>query len=231
MSMTPAEPDLARQAASEGLGTLFLVTGVVGSGIMAQTLTHDVALALLCNTIATGALLSVLILIFAPISGAQFNPAVTLALFSLGEITASRAFIFVAAQIAGGVCGTFLAHAMFSLPILEIGEKARTGTGQWIGEGVATFGLLLTILGCRQSGARVVAAAVGLYIASAYWFTSSTSFANPAVTIARALTPTFAGIRPQDVPLFIAVQCAAALAAAYMARVLLTNQTITQAKP
>ena len=230
MSMTSAEPDLTRQVASEALGTLLLVTGVVGSGIMAQTLTHDIALALLCNTIATGALLSVLILIFAPISGAQFNPAVTLALFSLGEITASRALLFAIAQICGGVCGTFLAHAMFSLPILEIGEKARTGTGQWIGEGVATFGFLLTILGCRHNGARTVAAAVGLYITAAYWFTSSTSFANPAVTIARALTPTFAGIRPQDAPLFVAVQCAAAFAATRMARRLFANHSITLGK-
>lgn len=218
MSTKSAAPDLKVQLAAEAIGTMLLVAGVVGSGIMAQNLTHDVALQLLCNTLATGALLTVLILIFAPISGAQFNPAVTLALYSRREIVASRALAFVVVQILGAVSGTFLAHAMFALPILELGNKIRTGTGQWIGEGVATFGLLLTIFGCRAGGARVVAGAVGLYITAAYWFTSSTSFANPAVTLARALTPTFAGIRPQDILLFIAVQCASAVAAASAAK-------------
>lgn len=213
MSTKLAVLNLRTQAAAEAIGTMLLVAGVVGSGIMAQRLTHDVALQLLCNTLATGALLIVLIMVFAPISGAQFNPAVTLAIYSRGELSSSRALLFVVSQVAGGILGTLLAHAMFSLPLFAAGEKVRTGMGLWIGEGVATFGLVLTIFGCRSNGPRVVAIAVGLYISAAYWFTSSTSFANPAVTLARALTPTFTGIRPQDVPVFIVVQCIAALAA------------------
>jgi glycerol uptake facilitator-like aquaporin len=172
----------------------------------------------LCNAIATGCLLTVLILIFAPVSGAHLNPAVTLALCARREIPVRDALLYAAAQIAGGVAGTLLAHAMFAWPLLAAGTTARTGGGQWLAEAVATFGLLLTIFGCRAGGARVVAAAVGLYITAAYWFTSSTSFANPAVTLARALTPTFAGIRPADVPMFIAVQLVAALLAAAFAR-------------
>ncbi len=218
MSTTSAAPDLLRKAIAEALGTALLVAGVVGSGIMAQTLTHDVALMLLCNTIATGALLTVLILIFAPVSGAHFNPAVTLAMCARGEMPASHGVLYSAMQILGGAAGTVLAHAMFSLPLIAVGEKIRTGEGQWIAEGVATVGLLLTIYGCRAGGHRVVAAAVGLYIAAAYWFTASTSFANPAVTLARALTPTFAGIRPADVLPFIAAQLIAALIAALAAR-------------
>ncbi|MGZ5924438.1 MAG: aquaporin [Rhizomicrobium sp.] len=230
MSTISAVSDLRRQAAAEAIGTMLLVAGVVGSGIMAQHLTHDGALALLCNTLATGAVLIVLILVFAPVSGAHFNPAVTLALFSRGEIAASHALLYAVAQVIGGACGTFLAHAMFSLPILTAGETVRTGTGQWIGEAVATFGLVLTIFGCRANGSRVIAVAVGLYIAAAYWFTSSTSFANPAVTIARALTPTFSGIRPQDVPAFVLVQFAAAVAAAFAARGLFANESPTLSK-
>ena len=218
-----------RQAAAEALGTMLLVAGVVGSGIMAQHLTQDGALALLCNTVATGALLTVLILIFAPVSGAHFNPAVTLALFTRGEIAAPRALLYGASQISGGVCGTFLSHAMFALPILATGIKIRAGTGQWLGEGVATFGLLLTIFGCRAGGYRIVAGAVGLYIAAAYWFTSSTSFANPAVTIARALTPTFTGIRPVDAPAFVAVQFAVAPVAALAARWLFAAREVDSA--
>ena len=216
--MTSAASERARRLTAEGLGTLLLVAGVVGSGIMAASLTHDTALALLCNAIATGALLTVLILIFAPISGAQFNPAVTLALLARREIGMIDAGLYVIAQIVGGVLGTLLAHAMFSLPLFAAGTTARTGLGQWLAEGVATFGLLLTIFGCRAAGYRIVAGAVGLYIAAAYWFTASTSFANPAVTLARAFTPTFAGIRPADIPLFIAVQLVAAVLAAFFAR-------------
>jgi glycerol uptake facilitator-like aquaporin len=211
MSTTSAAPDFLRPLVAEALGTLLLVAGVVGSGIMAQRLTHDVALELLCNTLATGALLTVLILIFAPISGAQFNPAVTLALKLRGEISAKRALFFVIAQLSGGVAGTLLAHLMFALPVLATGTTVRTGLAQWLAELVATAGLLLTIFGCRGQGPRVVAPAVGLYISAAYWFTSSTSFANPAVTLARALTPSFAGIRPYDVPGFVLAQCLAAL--------------------
>lgn len=218
MSTISAAPDLARRLVAEALGTALLVAGVVGSGIMAQSLTHDVALALLCNAVATGALLTVLILILAPISGAHFNPAVTLALCARGEIGISNAALYATAQVLGGAAGTVLAHAMFSLPLFAAGTAARGGVGQWLAEGVATFGLLLTIFGCRAGGYRGVAAAVGLYIAAAYWFTASTAFANPAVTLARALTPTFAGIRPADAPAFVVVQLAAALFAAAFAR-------------
>jgi glycerol uptake facilitator-like aquaporin len=217
MSTTSAAPDRARRAVAEALGTLLLVAGVVGSGIMAQRLTPDVALALLCNAVATGALLTVLILVFAPVSGAHFNPAVTLALWARREIPARDALLYAAAQIAGGIAGTLLAHAMFALPLLAVGTTARTGGGQWLAEALATFGLVLTIFGCRAGGYRIVAAAVGLYITAAYWFTASTSFANPAVTLARTLTPTFAGMRPADAPLFIAVQLVAALLAAAFA--------------
>ena len=199
-----------RALAAEALGTALLVAGVVGSGIMAERLTHDVALALLCNTMATGALLIVLILIFAPLSGAQFNPAVTLALWLRREIEAPCAAAFAIAQIGGGVAGTWIAHSMFGVTVFAFGVHARTGMGQWLGEFVATFGLILTIFGCRASKPTALAYAIGLYIAAAYWFTASTSFANPAVTIARALTPTFAGIRPEDVGMFILAELAGA---------------------
>ena len=200
---------MKRELVAEGLGTMLLVAGVVGSGIMAQRLTGDVALQLLCNTIATGAILTVLILIFAPISGAHFNPAVTLSFALRKEIGAGKALLYAASQIAGGVLGTFAAHAMFGMTIIAVGTTARSGFGLWFAEAIATAGLLLTILGC--SGRREVAAAVGLYITAAYWFTASTSFANPAVTIARAFTPSFAGIRPEDVIGFVAVQLATAI--------------------
>jgi len=218
MSTTSGGPDPMRRAAAEALGTMLLLACVVGSGIMAQGLTHDPALALLCDTLATGALLTVLILIFSPVSGAHFNPAVTLAMFMRGEITAARALLYGASQIVGGVCGTWLAHAMFALPLISTGVTSRSGTGQWIAEGVATFGLLLTIFGSRAGGYRKVAVSVGLYITAAFWFTSSTSFANPAVTIARAFTPTFAGIRPSDAVPFVLIQFAVAPLAAFVAR-------------
>lgn len=200
---------MKRELAAETIGTMALVAGVVGSGIMAQHLTNDLALQLLCNAIATGALLTVLILIFAPISGAHFNPAVTLSLAIRKEIAAGKALAYAVAQIAGGILGTFAAHAMFAMKIIAIGTTARSGFNLWIAEAIATAGLLLTIFGCSRR--REVAAAVGLYIMAAYWFTASTSFANPAVTIARAFTPSFAGIRPGDVAGFVAVQLATAL--------------------
>jgi glycerol uptake facilitator-like aquaporin len=209
-------PTLARRLAAEALGSMLLLAAVVGSGIMAERLTHDVALALLCNTAATAAILVVLILMFAPLSGAHFNPAVTMVMALRKEVTPAHAFAYVLVQLAGAVLGVWLAHAMFGDPIFVLGVKERAGTGQWLSEGVATFGLILTIMGTAQHGIKVTAASVGLYIAAAYWFTASTSFANPAVTIARALTPTFAGIRPDDVPLFIAAQIVGALAAAAM---------------
>jgi glycerol uptake facilitator-like aquaporin len=169
-----------------------------------------VALALLCNTIPTGAILVVLILIFGPLSGAHFNPAVTLAFAARGELPWATAALYIVAQIAGGVAGVWAAHLMFDLPLLQTSLTVRTGAGQWFAEGVATFGLLLTIFGCVARAPAAVPYAVGLYITSAYWFTASTSFANPAVTIARSLSDTFAGIAPGGVAAFIAAQLAGA---------------------
>jgi glycerol uptake facilitator-like aquaporin len=193
--------------AAEFLGTALLVATVVGSGIMAERLSDgNVALALLCNTLPTGAILFVLISMFGPISGAHFNPVVTGVMRLQGEIAARPALLYCAVQIAGGVVGTLVAHLMFDLPVFQLGVKVRAGPTQWFAEWVATFGLLLTILLTRRAPGANVAASVGLYIVAAYWFTASTSFANPAVTIARALSDTFAGIRFQDVPFFIAAQ-------------------------
>lgn len=207
--------------AAEALGTAFLLIAVVGSGIMAERLSGgNVALALLCNAIATGAALTVLITIFGPVSGAHFNPAVTAAFALRGEMAWTLAGLFVACQIAGGILGVWAAHAMFDLPILQVSTKMRTGAGQWFAEFVATFGLLLTILGCVARAPAAVAAAVGLYITGAYWFTASTSFANPAVTIARAFSDTFAGIAPSGVPAFMVAQLAGMLAALAAARIL-----------
>ena len=180
---------------------------------MAERLTSDMALALLCNTLATGAILFVLIVLFAGLSGAHFNPAVTLASAFRREITVSRALAYIGVQIIGAILGVWLAHLMFEAPVFMLGVKARTGMGQWLAEFVATFGLVLLIAGAKQRSVETIAAAVGLYISAAYWFTASTSFANPAVTLARALTPTFAGIRPMDAPGFIAAEFAGALAA------------------
>lgn len=220
---------MKRELAAEAIGTTALVAGVVGSGIMAQRLTDDVALQLLCNAVATGALLTVLILIFAPVSGAHFNPAVTLSFALRREIGAGQALAYVIAQIAGGILGTFAAHAMFAMKIVAMGTTARSGMNLWIAEAIATAGLLLTIFG--TSGRREVAAAVGLYITAAYWFTASTSFANPAVTIARAFTPSFAGIRPQDVAPFVAVQLATALVITPFAAWLFGPKTVSGETP
>lgn len=207
-------PGLAQRAFAEWLGTAFLLAAVVGSGIMAQKLSgENVALALLCNTIATGAILVVLILMFGPVSGAHFNPAVTLVFALRSETTWTDATIYTAAQIAGAVIGVWIAHLMFGLPVLQLSLTERSGTGQWLAEAVATFGLLLTILGVASRTSAAVPYAVGLYITSAYWFTASTSFANPAVTIARSLSNTFAGIAPQGVPAFIAAQLIGAILA------------------
>ena len=207
------EPSLARRLSGEALGTALLLATVVGSGIMAERLTHDVALALLCNTLATGAMLFVLIVLFAGVSGAHFNPAVTLVHVLNRAIPFRMAAAYGLAQIAGGIAGVWLAHAMFGEALFALGVKVRSGFGQDLSEGVATFGLILTIAGTAGRARETAAAAVGLYIVAAYWFTASTSFANPAVTLARALTPTFAGIRPADAPAFIAVQFAGALLA------------------
>ena len=211
------EYDLPRRLAAEALGTALLVATVVGSGIMAETLTKDVALALLGNTLPTGAILVVLITILGPISGAHFNPAVSMVVALRRDISATAALFYVAAQIAGGISGVFLAHAMFDLPILQVASTARSGTGQWIAEAVAAFGLLFTILAGGRFRPDAVAWLVGLYITAAYWFTASTSFANPAVAVARSMTDTFSGIRPVDVPGFVAAEIAGALVALFLA--------------
>ena len=203
-----SEFDLPRRLAAEALGTAFLVATVVGSGIMADRLTQDDALALLGNTIPTGAILVVLITIFDPVSGAHFNPAVTLVFALMRRVSVTTALAYVAVQIAGGLAGTLAAHLMFGLPLLEASENTRTGFGQWLAEFVAAFGLIGTILAALRFRADAVPWLVGLYITAAYWFTASTSFANPAVAIARAVTNTFAGIRPEDVPAFIIAELA-----------------------
>lgn len=198
---------MARRLFAEWLGTLFLLAVVVGSGIMAERLAGgNIAIALMGNTIPTGAILVVLILIFGPVSGAHFNPAVTLAFAIRKEIGLWDSALYVGVQIAGGVAGVIIAHAMFDNPLIDPSTTARTGTGQWIGEFVATFGLVATILGCIKARPDAVPYAVGLFITAGYWFTSSTSFANPAVTIARGLTNTFSGIDPAHIGGFIAVQ-------------------------
>lgn len=204
--------DYRRRLAAEALGTGLLVAAVVGSGIMAAKLAGgNVAIALLGNTLPTGAILVVLITALGPISGAHFNPAVSLVMALRGELPAGEAAGYSAAQIAGGCAGTWLAHLMFDLPVLQLSATARTGPAQWLAELVAAFGLLGTILACVRFKPAFVATAVGLYITAAYWFTASTSFANPAVTIARALTDTFSGINPAHVPGFIAAQIAGAV--------------------
>ena len=195
--------DLSRRLAAEALGTGILVATVVGSGIMAETLTKDVALALLCNTLPTGAILVVLITVLGPISGAHFNPAVTLVFTGKRELPPQEAVLYVVAQIAGGIAGTMAAHLMFALPVVDFSMKTRTGGAQWFAEFVAAFGLVATILAGIRFQRTAVPWLVGLYITAAYWFTASTSFANPAVAIARSLTNTFAGIRPVDLPGFI----------------------------
>jgi glycerol uptake facilitator-like aquaporin len=200
-------PSLAQRGVAECLGTAFLLAGIVGSGIMAANLSGgNGALALLCNTLPTGAILTVLILTFGPISGAHFNPAVSIALAIRRELTLTATAIYVGAQVLGAIVGVWAAHLMFGLPLWQFSTTVRTGPGQWLAESVATFGLLLTIFGCIARTPAAVPYAVGLYITSAYWFTASTSFANPAVTIARSLSDTFAGIAPGGVAAFIAAQ-------------------------
>lgn len=203
--------NLLRRLAAETLGTGLLVATVVGSGIMAQSLTHDVALALLGNTVATAAMLVVLITIFGPISGAHFNPAVSLVFLVQRDLSARDAALYTAAQIAGGILGTLAAHVMFALPVLQQSTHIRNGGAQWFAEFVATFGLVATILAGMRFDQKSVPWLVGLYIAAAYWFTASTSFANPAVAIARSLTDTFSGIRPVDLPGFCAAEFLGAL--------------------
>ena len=203
--------DLPRRLVAEALGTALLVATVVGSGIMAETLTKDVALALLGNTLPTGAILVVLITLLGPISGAHFNPVVSLVFALKKELLPRDAVLYVAAQVAGGLIGTIVAHAMFDLPLLSASLKVRSGPAQWLSEAVAAFGLIVTILGGIRFARDSVPWLVGLYITAAYWFTASTSFANPAVAIARSLTNTFSGIRPADLPGFIGAECIGAL--------------------
>jgi glycerol uptake facilitator-like aquaporin len=201
------------------LGTAFLLAGVVGSGIMAAKLAGgNGALALLCNTLPTGAILTVLILIFGPVSGAHFNPAVSLAMALRRQLPPRVAAMYIGAQIVGGIIGVLVAHAMFALPLWQVSATVRAGYGQWLAEFVATFGLILTIFGCAARTPAAVPYAVGLYITAAYWFTASTSFANPAVTIARALSDTYAGIAPAGVMAFIVAQLSGTAAAVALAR-------------
>jgi len=215
------QPTLARRIAAEGLGSFFLFACVIGSGIMAGNLSQgNDAIALLGNTLATGAILFVLIILLGPISGAHMNPAVSLVAACRSELRWSDAAAYILAQLAFGILGAWAAHLMFGLPTLQLSVKARTGLGQWAGEFIATFGLILTILGTVRFRRDWVPASVALYITAAYWFTSSTSFANPAITIARSLTNTFSGIAPPDVPLFIAAQLIGAGCAALVAKVL-----------
>ena len=214
-----SQPPLGRRVAAEGVGSFFLFAGVIGSGIMGQHLSGgNDAIALLANTIATGAILFVLITILGPISGAHMNPAVSLVAASRRELRWADAAAYIAAQLVFGILGAWAAHLMFDLPTLQLSVKARTGVGQWTGEAIATFGLILTILGTVRFRRDWVPATVALYITAAYWFTSSTSFANPAITVARSLSDTFAGIAPHDVAPFIVAQLLGAGVATFLAR-------------
>ena len=210
-----------RRWGAEALGSFWLFGCVVGSGIMAERLSGaNVAVALLANTLATAAILFVLITMLGPVSGAHFNPAVSLAAAARRELGARDLGAYVAAQLVGGIAGVWAAHLMFELPVLQVSRHVRTGPGQWLSEGIATFGLVLVILGTVRHRPAWVAPAVALHIAAAYWFTASTSFANPAITVARSLTDSFAGIAPPGVPGFIAAQIAGALLAVLAARLL-----------
>jgi len=214
------EAPLARRLAAEGVGAFFLFATVIGSGIMAENLAESDAVALLANTIATGAILFVLITMLGPISGAHMNPAVSLVAAWRRELRWPDAGAYIVAQLAFGILGAWAAHLMFDLPTLQLSVRARSGLGQWTGEVIATFGLILTILGTMRHRPQWVPASVALYITAAYWFTSSTSFANPAITVARSLSNSFAGIAPADVPLFVVAQLAGAFLAALLSRYL-----------
>jgi glycerol uptake facilitator-like aquaporin len=224
-----AEPvPLPQRLAAEGIGAFFLFATVIGSGIMAENLSGgNDAIALLGNTVATGAMLFVLIVMLGPISGAHMNPAVSLVAALGRELSWRDAALYVLAQLAFGILGAWAAHLMFDLPTLQLSVKARTGLGQWTGEFIATFGLILTILGTLRHRPNLVPASVALYITAAYWFTSSTSFANPAITVARSLSNSFAGIAPADVPLFVLAQFAGAIAAAGLARLIFAERGST----
>lgn len=225
-----SEFDLPRRLAAEALGTALLVATVVGSGIMAENLTKDFALALLGNTLPTGAILVVLITILGPVSGAHFNPAVSLVFALKRELTPRETLLYILAQIAGGIAGTVIAHAMFVLPLIDASLKVRTGGAQWFAEAIAAFGLVATILGGIRFNTGAVPWLVGLYITAAYWFTASTSFANPAVAIARSMTNTFSGIRPGDLPGFILAETGGALVALVVMGWLLDGATMKEVR-
>lgn len=203
--------ELRRRVAVEALGTALLVSAVVGSGIMTERLTEDTALALLCNAVATGAMLTVLIAVFGPISGAHFNPAVSVVFALKRQLSARELAAYFIAQVGGGVAGTFTTHAMFGVPLLQLSSTVRSGAAQLMSEAIATFGLVTVIVLAGGFRRYSLPWLVGIYITAAYWFTASTSFANPAVSIARSLTATFSGIRPTDVPTFFVAQFAGAL--------------------
>ena len=212
---------LGRRLTAEALGSFFLFATVIGSGIMAEALAGgNIAVALIGNTLATGAMLFVLITLFGPISGAHFNPAVTVVMATRRNVAARDVLPYILAQLCGGVIGAWAAHLMFDLPILQLSMKARSGIGQWTGEAIATFGLILTIIGTLKHRPAAVPASVALYITAGYWFTSSTSFANPAITVIRSLSDSFAGIAPADVPMFILAQLLGAGAAAVAGKLL-----------
>jgi glycerol uptake facilitator-like aquaporin len=210
-------PSLTRRLCAEGIGSFFLFATVIGSGIMAEKLAGgNVAVALLGNTMATAAILFVLITMLGPISGAHFNPAVSLVMALRRELAWRNVVPYALVQVGCGILGAWNAHLMFDLPILQVSIRARTGIGQWTGEAIATFGLILTIIGTARHRAQLIPASVALYITAAYWFTSSTSFANPAITIARSLTNSFSGIAPSDVPMFVLAQLIGAVGAGFM---------------
>lgn len=217
--------ELSRRLGAEALGAALLFATVIGSGIMGERLAGgNAAAALLANSLATGAILFVLIAMLGPLSGAHFNPAVSLVAWLRGALGWRDALCYAAAQLSGGMAGVFIAHRMFDLPLVQLSHRARTGVGQWTGEAVATFGLILTILGMLRHRPAWVAPAVALYITAAYWFTSSTSFANPAISVVRAFSDSFAGIALADVPAFIAAQLVGALAGTMVARQLFGPQ-------
>jgi glycerol uptake facilitator-like aquaporin len=221
-----------RKLLAEGLGTAFLLAAVIGSGIMAEALSGgNEALALLCNTIPTGAILVVIILVFGPISGAHFNPAVTVALAMRRSFPWQKAPAYIVAQLIGGIAGAWAAHFMFDLPIVQVSATLRTGAGQWFAEVVATFGLVMTVVGCVARAPSAVPYAVGLYITSAYWFTASTSFANPAVTVARSFTDTFSGISPGHAPAFILAQFVGAILCVLVLKPLFPPEGSTERRP
>lgn len=217
---------LRRRLWAEAIGTALLVAAVVGSGVMAASLTRDVALALLANTVATGAMLVVLITIFVPISGAHFNPVVSLVFALRGELGRRALAGYVAAQLGGGVAGTLAAHLMFGRALFEVSQTARTGGAQWFSEAVAAFGLVLVILLGVRGERGAVAWLVGLYVSAGYWFTASTCFANPAVAVARSLTDSFAGVRPIDLPGFVAAECVGGLAALALCTLLFSDERV-----